>query len=518
MSSPETDQLGAAIGRFRDLRRRFEEAIPATAVSVDGRSFDYRIAIGSAVPPPGGFVALVAGDVRRLGQVITQELVTRDGPEVGASLAGESLAGKGALEIQAQVQVRVVEGTGVVLSGDGAPFGDASVEDASGPEIAELARARQDTTELVIGTVLVSGDEEVPARIDAAGFDRHTFLCGQSGSGKTYSLGVVLEQLLLNTDLRVVVIDPNSDFVRLREARAGADPVLSARLAELAPSILVRRPAADGDDRLRLRFAELDGAAYAGVLRLDPIRDSDEYEELLHFLEQSGGAEMYRAIVGGPGFERNETSRLVRRVRNLGVAEWGVWAKEQAGTVLDDLERDDWRCLVVDIGTLGTPTEKTLVAQAVLSRLWERRLQRRPVLVVIDEAHNVCPQLPEGELQFLATETAIRIAAEGRKFGLYLLLSTQRPQKVHENVVSQCDNLLLMRMNSVADVGHLTEVFSFVPPSLLARATGFRQGEALVAGKVVATPTFVRFGARVSEEGGSDVPADWARTGGGRSG
>ena len=125
---------------------------------------------------------------------------------------------------------------------------------------------------------------------------------------------------------------------------------------------------------------------------------------------------------------------------------------------------------------------------------------------MIDEAHNVCPQLPEGGLQFLATETAIKIAAEGRKFGLYLLLSTQRPQKVHENIVSQCDNLLLMRMNSVADVGHLTEVFSFVPPSLLARATGFRQGEALVAGKVVPTPTFVRFGARVSEEGGSDVP------------
>ena len=82
---------------------------------------------------------------------------------------------------------------------------------------------------------------------------------------------------------------------------------------------------------------------------------------------------------------------------------------------------------------------------------------------------------------------------------------------MHENIVSQCDNLLLMRMNSVADVGHLTEVFSFVPPSLLARATGFRQGEALVAGKVVPTPTFVRFGARVSEEGGSDVPTDWAR-------
>jgi len=515
VSSAHPDELGAAIGRFRELRRRFEQAIPATAVSLDGRSFSYRISIGSAVPPPGGFVALVDGEQRRLGQVITQELVTRDGPEVGASLDGESLSGERALEVQATVQVRVVEGSGVILSGDGGPFVDAQIEDATGAEIADLARPRHDTTELVIGTLLASGEEAVPARIDAAGFDRHTFLCGQSGSGKTYSLGLVLEQLLLCTDLRVVVIDPNSDFVRLRDARPDADPALAARLAELAPSILVRRPAAVGDDRLRLRFSELDGAAYGGVLRLDPIRDSDEYEELLRLLDEGGGTSMYSALASGVESPEHEgIGRLRRRVRNLGVDRWGVWAKEQAGTVLEDLDRDDWRCLVVDIGTLGTPTEKTLVAQAVLARLWERRLERRPLLIVIDEAHNVCPQLPEGELQFLATETAIRIAAEGRKFGLYLLLSTQRPQKVHENVVSQCDNLLLMRMNSVADVGHLTEVFSFVPPSLLARATGFRQGEALVAGKVVQTPTFVRFGSRVSEEGGSDVPADWARRGG----
>jgi len=163
-----------------------------------------------------------------------------------------------------------------VLSGDGAPFVDARIEEATGPEVAELSQPKRDTVDLVIGTVLAGRDEVVPARIDAGGFDRHTFLCGQSGSGKTYSLGVVLEQLLLNTELRIVVIDPNSDFVRLREARADADPALAARLATLAPSILVRSPLAEGDDRLRIRFPDLDGAAHAGILQLDPIRDSDE--------------------------------------------------------------------------------------------------------------------------------------------------------------------------------------------------------------------------------------------------
>jgi hypothetical protein len=62
----------------------------------------------------------------------------------------------------------------------------------------------------------------------------------------------------------------------------------------------------------------------------------------------------------------------------------------------------------------------------------------------------------------------------------------------------------------VVQIG-LAAMFSFGPPRLLERATAFRQGEALVAGKIVSHPCLVRFGARVAEEGGSDIPADWAR-------
>ena len=65
-------------------------------------------------------------------------------------------------------------------------------------------------------------------------------------------------------------------------------------------------------------------------------------------------------------------------------------------------------------------------------------------------------------------------------------------------------------MNSVADLGHVAEVFSFVPPGLIERASTFDQGEALVAGKISSHPALLHFGARVAEEGGADVPATWA--------
>jgi hypothetical protein len=507
-----SDGLDAAARDFQGLRRRLERAIPPGATSVDGRTFAYQAPVGSDLVPPGGFVALVHEGGRTLGQVIDQRLTLRDGPSTGTTIAGAGLGDESSLALNAQLRLRVIEGDGQILDVGAPPFVDAAVEPATPEEVqAYFDRAGGEAARLPIGSLaLVEGD--LPAVLDASGFDRHTFLCGQSGSGKTYSLGVVLEQLLLETELRIVVIDPNSDFVRIAEARPAADPELAARLEALAPAIRVRRPGSDrAADRLRLRFAELDDAARGGVLRLDPVMDSEEYAELLQTIEDAGGGALARfgpdhasSISGG------DPGALLTRVRNLGVDRWPLWARDQAGSLLEELDSDDWRCLVVDIGTLGSPEEKSLVAQAVLGRLWQRRTDRRPLLIVIDEAHNVCPQLPQGALQSLATDYAIRIAAEGRKFGLYLLVSTQRPQKVHENVISQCDNLLLMRMNSTADLAHLTDVFSYVPATLLERATGFKQGEALVAGKIIPLPTFVRFGARVTEEGGSDVPADWA--------
>jgi DNA helicase HerA-like ATPase len=110
----------------------------------------------------------------------------------------------------------------------------------------------------------------------------------------------------------------------------------------------------------------------------------------------------------------------------------------------------------------------------------------------------------------LATEHAARIAAEGRKFGLYLLVSTQRPQRVDQLVVSQCDNLVLMRMASTGDLAYVSELLSFAPRALLQRATSFRLGEGLVTGKISPHPALVRFGPRISQEGGADVSATWA--------
>jgi DNA helicase HerA-like ATPase len=146
------------------------------------------------------------------------------------------------------------------------------------------------------------------------------------------------------------------------------------------------------------------------------------------------------------------------------------------------------------------------VALAVFEDLWRRREERRPLLIVVDEAHNLCSPDLESTAARAVRQLIIQIAAEGRKFGLWLLLSTQRPSKVHPQIVSQCDNLTLMRMNSPNDLAELADLFGFVPPGMLSQASRFRQGEALVAGGFVPAPSIIRFRGRITHEGGIDVP------------
>lgn len=481
---------------FRNLRRELEQGILPLATSIDGRNFELQASLHGLELQVGSYLVLEDGAERRLGQVLTLEL----GQVEGSHVATDGERG----ELRTPMAVRLARGAGVVLDGDGRPFHDATVRPADEADVAAWqVSIRPARAGLEIGELLLAPG--VRALLDAGGFNRHTLLCGQSGSGKTYSLGLVLERLLVETDLDVIVLDPNSDFIRLGELRADIDEGTGSRFAAAAFGIAVRR----AGDALCLRADQLEPRARAAALGLDPIADREEFA-LVDELLGEGGLTLEELVTSD-----NPLARALRlRIRNLGIDSWQLWAQGRLESIVDDVDGRVARCLVIDLGSLATREEQAVAAEAVLASLWRRREQRKPVLIVIDEAHNVCPNEPDNPVTALATEHAVRIAAEGRKFGLYLLISTQRPQKIHENVLTQCDNLLLMRMNSQADLGYMSDIFSFVPRSLLARATTFRQGEALMAGKIASHPGFVRFGARIAQEGGSDIPADWARPSG----
>lgn len=353
-------------------------------------------------------------------------------------------------------------------------------------------------TELAVGSV-DGGD--APAALLAERVNRHTFWCGQSGSGKTYALGVVLEELLLRTALPLVIIDPNADFVRLGDVREGADADAAAALS--ARDIRVLRPASSPGDDLRARFSTMLPQSKAAVLRLDPIADRAEYNAFLHLSAVGATADATALLQQLLGSADPGQQAIAQRIENLGVLDWQIWAGEHPAASEIIADRPD--ATVLDVGGFAHPDEALAVVLSVLDDLWQGREQRRPVLIVIDEAHNVCSPELVGPLAVAVRERIIQIAAEGRKYGLWLLLSTQRPSKVHPGVISQCDNLGLMKMSSPADLAELGSVFGFVPAELLARAASFEQGQVLLAGGFAPVDRVVRMRARYTHEGGADV-------------
>jgi uncharacterized protein len=493
-----TGSLTDLVEEYRRVRDEVERSVLPLATSVDGRQFTFQASLHGLQLQTGGYVVLEGEGENQLGQILTMRPDTASAPDLGLDTMMSSM------------MIRLARGQGVILEGALRPFHDAHVRVAESGEVdAWFERGRPNRSALTIGELLLAPG--VAATLDSGGFNRHTFMCGQSGSGKTYSLGLVLERLLVGTSLRMVILDPNSDYTRLAEVRDSTDPAVATEYAAAAGGVSVWRNDPGAEHPLRLQYAEVDPAARAAVLGLDPIRDREEYAALSGILV---AGEKGRPLISGLdallSSDNPDVRQLGLRAANLGVLDWSIWSGGQGRSLVQELEQPTARCLVVDLGSLDTINEQRLISETVLSTLWRNRSRREPCLIVIDEAHNVCPSQPADAVTALATNHAALIAAEGRKFGLYLLTSTQRPQKVHDEVLSQCDNLLLMRMNSEADLGYLRDTFSFVPAGLVQRATTFQQGQGLVAGKFFPHPTYVQFGQRLSHEGGADIPTSWA--------
>lgn len=448
----------------------------ASASSLDGRTFVCELPLASPLIS-GDLVLLTIGD----GTSICGQLLEK-------RFDSSRCVGSGAV-------VGTVADDGTVTIQKVEPFSQADMTTAGSAIAASLQKR-------AAATMPVGVTREGPANLRANGFNRHTFMCGQSGSGKSYALGVLLEQILIDTDLPMVILDPNADFVRLGETLDSVPAELSGRLGAHTTTVL-RPQSGEGHGLLRVRFLDLSSESKAAILELDPLSDRDEYNALLDVAELLRTTPPREAVNELMSADSPERKKLAQRIENLGVLKWDVWAFESPPVV--DIVDEGARATVLDLSGFEHRQERLVVAMDLLDHLWMNRTKREPRLIVIDEAHNVCSASPDNALERATTNRLIQIASEGRKYGLWLLLCTQRPSRINAAVLSQCDNLALMKMNSRGDLAELQNYFGFAPPEMIQTAPFFRQGECLMAGGFSPVPSFVRIGARRTREGGSDV-------------
>lgn len=115
--------------------------------------------------------------------------------------------------------------------------------------------------------------------------------------------------------------------------------------------------------------------------------------------------------------------------------------------------------------------------------------KKQPLLIVLEEAHNYL----HAKENSIASRTVQRIAKEGRKYGVGLLLVTQRPSELDETVLSQCGTIIALRMNNNKDRGFVASAIQDELKSLVELLPSLRTGEAIVSGEGVKIPSRIQF-------------------------
>jgi hypothetical protein len=115
--------------------------------------------------------------------------------------------------------------------------------------------------------------------------------------------------------------------------------------------------------------------------------------------------------------------------------------------------------------------------------------KKQPLLLVLDEAHSY---LKAGE-DSISSRTVQAIAKEGRKYGVGMLLVTQRPSELDETVLSQCGSIIALRMTNTRDKGHVSSAMQDELREMADVLSSLRTGEAIVSGEAVRIPSRVKF-------------------------
>lgn len=162
-----------------------------------------------------------------------------------------------------------------------------------------------------------------------------------------------------------------------------------------------------------------------------------------------------------------------------------------------DAEKPNAPIRILDIS--GLPTEVAGPLTAALARLLfsyklaqtREERERDPILLVCEEAHRYVPD--RGEAQYAAAQDAIRrIAREGRKYGIGLMLVSQRPSDVESTVLSQCNSWLVLRLTNGHDQEHVGRFLPDSMAALIKLLPSLPRREALFVGEAAALPSRIK--------------------------
>jgi len=339
---------------------------------------------------------------------------------------------------------------------------------------------------------------EIPVFLSIKGFRRHLAILAQTGAGKSYAAGVLIEELL-KKGATIVVIDPHADYVFLsltRDGKSYSDRVTVFRTGRSTGRYsLPRKP-----EIFEVKFSDLSlneiaivcgiEERYTNILKslreaLENLKTRGDYKlgDLIDYLKDQTDDSAFKAL--------NYVSKL-QKINVFGDATTDL------GKILKPLHIS-----VMDLSGLEDAMADYVVFR-LLTEIYSAREKNQfefPVFIFIEEAHRFIPS----KESTLSKDIIKKIAAEGRKFGVFLTLITQRPNKIDQDVLSQCNSQIIMRITNPEDQRAVRTSSERMSENLLRDLPGLNVGEAVIVGEITKAPVMVKIRQRETKEGGADI-------------
>ncbi|MBD2022690.1 DUF87 domain-containing protein [Leptolyngbya sp. FACHB-36] len=447
---------------------------------------------------------------------------TEISPETIAALVGFTYANPEIYEVTVDVVGYFDDALGF-MNPRKTPDPGAKVHLADDPMLQRVLNRRQpgQIGSAHIGSLLLR-ESDVPIALDVKELvSTHMAILAGTGSGKSYTAGVLVEELLLpHNRAAVLILDPHGEYHTLSEIQ-GHPQFQTAD--GYSPKVNVMTP-----DDIRIRVSSLD---YYDILTLLPEM-SDRQQSIL-----------------------NKAYRLLQRHKR-GEYRWGIQdliaAVREADVQVDDdgneksgssapalewklerLERSSYfhpfehsvaprdlfepgQVTVLQLNEISQE-EQQVICAAVLRQANQARMNTQrelitpsdenflpyPVFILLEEAHRFAPAHEPSRCKAVIRT----ILSEGRKFGLGVGLITQRPGKLDSDVLSQCMSQFIMRIVNPVDQESLKYGVEAAGRDLLKELPALTKGQIIVAGACVNTPVLCKVRKRLTKHGGETLNA-----------
>ena len=364
-------------------------------------------------------------------------------------------------------------------------------------------------------------------------FQRHAAILGSTGSGKSWTVATILERAARLPSANLVVLDLHGEYGQLSYARQlrvpGPDDLQSPE-----PDLLFLPYWLMNSEELVAMFVDRsEFTAHNQTLVFQ--REIEQHKRL--FLEQQGKADVLAAFtVDSPvPFPLDKVIRsidelnteMVQGARGLKQGDfYGQFSRllVRMGTKRSDkrygflfqapaelqtyeafhalarqlLDFTDQKAKIKVIDFSEVPADALPIMLGIVARLiyylqfWMPREKRHPVALICDEAHIYLPRDGGNPNEERAIACFEKVAKEGRKYGVSMVVVSQRPSDVSATILSQCNNVVALRLTNSNDQAVVNKLMPESLSALLEMLPILDVGEALVVGDAVLLPSRIR--------------------------